>query len=250
MIKFFRNIRQKLLSENRFSKYLVYAIGEIVLVVIGILIALGINNWNQERIGDKKELDLLKSLNEDLALNISMIKKLGDQYALNERECREGMNILQNASSVQMILEAYSLIGTRWEVFSVNRNTYDEMLNTGTFYTLKNKKLQDAIRTHFIEANTYVKDFQEMNSNGQDIAHNNEELYIIELLEDRMNDENFNIKGLDTTWINNQNSLQYLAFYKQGKYFTVTNKIRKEMIAKFIDSCEELSEKIQTELKK
>ena len=148
MIKFFRNIRQKLLSENRFSKYLVYAIGEIVLVVIGILIALGINNWNQERIGDKKELDLLKSLNEDLALNISMIKKLGDQYALNERECREGMNILQNASSVQMILEAYSLIGTRWEVFSVNRNTYDEMLNTGTFYTLKNKKLQDLSLIH------------------------------------------------------------------------------------------------------
>jgi phage terminase large subunit GpA-like protein len=49
MIKFFRRIRQKLLSENRFSKYLIYALGEIVLVVIGILIALQINNWNQEQ---------------------------------------------------------------------------------------------------------------------------------------------------------------------------------------------------------
>jgi len=56
MIKFFRRIRQRLLSENlptgqagKFSKYLIYAIGEIVLVVIGILIALGINNWNQGR---------------------------------------------------------------------------------------------------------------------------------------------------------------------------------------------------------
>ena len=44
MIKFFRKIRQRLLSENKFSKYLLYALGEIVLVVIGILIALRINN--------------------------------------------------------------------------------------------------------------------------------------------------------------------------------------------------------------
>ena len=49
MIKFFRRIRQKLLSENKFSKYLIYAIGEIILVVIGILIALQINNWNEGR---------------------------------------------------------------------------------------------------------------------------------------------------------------------------------------------------------
>jgi len=47
MIKFFRKIRQQLLAENKFTKYLIYAIGEIVLVVIGILIALSINNWNE-----------------------------------------------------------------------------------------------------------------------------------------------------------------------------------------------------------
>ena len=49
MIKFFRKIRQRLLTENKFSKYLLYAIGEIILVVIGILIALQINNWNEGR---------------------------------------------------------------------------------------------------------------------------------------------------------------------------------------------------------
>jgi len=55
MIKFFRKIRQQLLTENKFSKYLLYAIGEIVLVVIGILIALQINNWNIERLLIEKE---------------------------------------------------------------------------------------------------------------------------------------------------------------------------------------------------
>ena len=49
MIKFFRHIRQNLIMENKTGKYLKYAIGEIVLVVIGILIALQINNWNETK---------------------------------------------------------------------------------------------------------------------------------------------------------------------------------------------------------
>jgi len=53
MINFFRKIRQRLLTENKFSKYLLYGIGEIILVVIGILIALSINNWNEDRKNDE-----------------------------------------------------------------------------------------------------------------------------------------------------------------------------------------------------
>jgi hypothetical protein len=50
MIKFFRKIRNTMLNENKFSRYTFYALGEIILVVIGILIALQINNWNEQRI--------------------------------------------------------------------------------------------------------------------------------------------------------------------------------------------------------
>lgn len=62
MIKFFRHIRQKLLSENKFSKYLIYANGEIVLVVIGILFALQINNWNEAEKRTDEEQRLLREL--------------------------------------------------------------------------------------------------------------------------------------------------------------------------------------------
>jgi hypothetical protein len=62
MIKLFRKIRQRLLNEHRFSKYLIYATGEILLVVIGILIALQINNWNEERIFQDQEVKILKEL--------------------------------------------------------------------------------------------------------------------------------------------------------------------------------------------
>jgi len=70
MIKFFRKIRQNLLSEGKTGKYLKYAIGEIVLVVIGILIALQINNWNENRKNQKLELEYLigikSNLNDDI----------------------------------------------------------------------------------------------------------------------------------------------------------------------------------------
>ena len=65
MIKFFRKIRQKLLTENRTGQYLKYAIGEIFLVVIGILFALQINSWNQNRLERIEEIEILKSLHSD-----------------------------------------------------------------------------------------------------------------------------------------------------------------------------------------
>ena len=73
MIKFFRKIRQNLLSEGKTGKYLKYAIGEIVLVVIGILIALSINNWNTERINNNRVKQYAKSLVQDLENDIEMI---------------------------------------------------------------------------------------------------------------------------------------------------------------------------------
>ena len=70
MIKFFRNIRKAMINQNRASQYLFYAIGEIVLVVIGILIALQINNWNELRKGsiaeDKYVNNLIQDLKNDL----------------------------------------------------------------------------------------------------------------------------------------------------------------------------------------
>jgi len=65
MIKFFRKIRQKTLTENKFGKYLTYAIGEIILVVIGILIALQINNWNEFKKSQKKEALLIGQVISD-----------------------------------------------------------------------------------------------------------------------------------------------------------------------------------------
>jgi len=74
MIPFFRKLRKQLASDNKPLKYMRYAIGEIVLVVIGILIALSINNWNQDRQQRQKEKQILIELQRDLVSNDSILQ--------------------------------------------------------------------------------------------------------------------------------------------------------------------------------
>lgn len=74
MLKIFRGVRRKLIDEGNLKRYLVYAIGEILLVMIGILLALQVNNWNQQKINKNKELVLIRSLNKELAINEDYIQ--------------------------------------------------------------------------------------------------------------------------------------------------------------------------------
>jgi hypothetical protein len=75
MIKFFRNIRKKLLEQGKTTNYLKYAIGEIVLVVLGILIALQINNWNEGRKQLVKSHEILQEIRENIVYNNERFKQ-------------------------------------------------------------------------------------------------------------------------------------------------------------------------------
>lgn len=86
MIKFFRKIRQKLLEQNRVSKYLLYAFGEIILVVIGILIALQINNNNEAKKDRAFELKMLKEISKSLDRDINYIENHLIGYRTKEGE--------------------------------------------------------------------------------------------------------------------------------------------------------------------
>ena len=93
MIKFFRKIRQTLLSEGKTGKYLKYAIGEIMLVVIGILIALSINNWNEA----KKEHRLETNILNEILLNLeSDLKNLDEKIDDNKRFINHQTAVLEH----------------------------------------------------------------------------------------------------------------------------------------------------------
>jgi len=149
MLKFFRKIRQNLLSENKFSKYLIYAIGEIILVVIGILIALQINNWNENRKARLTEVTKLNKLLEDLKLDSiafdSNLKVLSEINSLHQQLYNIGYKnsnepLTENPRSIRryVTFEAPSLKTSSLLVSQLNNETirkelidYNEDLNLG-----------------------------------------------------------------------------------------------------------------------
>ena len=93
MIKFFRKIRQKLLSEGKTGKYFKYAIGEIILVVVGILIALSINNWNEQRKEIIEELKVLSEIQFNLKESIKEVKSV---LQANEKDLSMYISLLNH----------------------------------------------------------------------------------------------------------------------------------------------------------
>ena len=96
MFKFFRNIRQQLLSENKAGKYLAYAFGEIVLVVIGILIALQINNSSEQDKRLQKEVEVLHLFREALKTDLKKFRYISENYARSKASIERILNHLEN----------------------------------------------------------------------------------------------------------------------------------------------------------
>ena len=76
MLKFFRRIRRKLIDEGNLKRYLIYAIGEVLLVMIGILLALQVNNWNERNKEGNQEEAFLIGVKNDLNKDLAVVEKL------------------------------------------------------------------------------------------------------------------------------------------------------------------------------
>ncbi|MFC4269693.1 DUF6090 family protein [Polaribacter marinivivus] len=152
MIKFFRKIRQKLLVDNRFNKYLLYAIGEIILVVIGILIALQINNWNTNRIEKNKNKELLIKLTKELDYNIQRAHFIDTvQGGFQTRKIYTDSILSLIVKGIQpedlnyLTKEAIFYVNT----FNLNSTVFQELKNTGSLYSLGTDSLVTQIQTYY-----------------------------------------------------------------------------------------------------
>jgi hypothetical protein len=96
MIRFFRSIRKALVGSGSIHKYLLYAIGEILLVMIGILLALQVNNWNENRKARIKETNLLEQLKENMQFNVIQIDEAVAEF---EFKCRSILLIADHIKS-------------------------------------------------------------------------------------------------------------------------------------------------------
>ncbi|WP_411768401.1 DUF6090 family protein [Winogradskyella sp. A3E31] len=153
MIKFFRQIRYNLMEQNKTGKYFKYAIGEIVLVVIGILIALQINNWNESRKINSQEVVYLQDLKNDFTFDI---ETLNAKVADNNERVHNIDTILTLISSKNVFTEQDELLLANMTLklfgesyFIPEKGTINQIQSSSSGSYIKNKTLRDLIFRYY-----------------------------------------------------------------------------------------------------
>ncbi|MFK7782122.1 DUF6090 family protein [Psychroserpens sp.] len=161
MIKFFRQIRHNLLTEGKTSKYFKYAIGEILLVVIGILIALQISNWNQNRLNSNKETAILADIHKEFTQNKKQLDSVIIQHKLVYDNCAKVMSLFPILSKPEPeVLDSLS-VQLWWSyggvTFNPSQTSINALESTSSFDIIKNESLRDLL----ISWNDLITDYQE-----------------------------------------------------------------------------------------
>jgi len=168
MIKFFRRIRQRLLSENKFSKYLIYAIGEIFLVVIGILIALYINNLNENRKDLNKEQLVLISLLEDFKHSRFSVETSLQIYPNEIKRLEATLNYV-GSSAEELTPEMMDNIGNSgYRSTALASGSIQSVLNTDKLELIRNQSLKNLLTAYPSE----MSKFQVQEANVKSIVLN------------------------------------------------------------------------------
>jgi len=153
MIKFFRKIRYNLMEQNKTGKYFKYAIGEIVLVVVGILIALSINNWNEERKSENLTRTYLNNLKLDLLSDLSGIEKTIKDINNFEEEGHYSLDVIDGKiDTIKKERFLKSLIwNNHYPIFQPSRSTYDDLINSGNIKLIKDNDLKVALSKYYLQ---------------------------------------------------------------------------------------------------
>lgn len=234
MIRFFRNIRQKLAAENKVAAYLRYAIGEIVLVVVGILIALQVNNWNEQRKQRTNELHYLVNLKTDLNLNIAEIDNYITTRSSQIVSAKEVLNYFEGKPLNDLNeFNRHAVNVYTWQKFFQINNTFQELTNSGKLAIISSDSIKNGLlnletlykklkyeEEHFrydsevmlyepsyglLDINSMVKNLTYQLSNGQ--QGENVKLSVkdfIELLKDRKQKNGFAMAIYEFSFMNDQ----------------------------------------------
>jgi hypothetical protein len=226
MINFLRKIRKKLADENKPMKYLRYAIGEIVLVVIGILIALQINNWNENR----KEGIIAREIYENLLLDINLDRiTLKERMALSIKETKALNNFVHNAYNIQRTTEDYInlLSPVLWNAdnFILQDKTFDELVNSGKLGLIKDKSLKNKIFDYYKNYDVAATHIAELNQTSISMLGKAGE-YTTSLKYMGLNDlydEDYMFRASDWDYINDPTSIGFRMMEQAAGYYFFKN---------------------------
>jgi hypothetical protein len=249
MIKFFRKIRKNLLSENKFSKYLLYAIGEIALVMIGILLALSVSNWNTNRQENESNVRLLEKLDSELQLNIDRLSflKNHEQGYIENLKRNDSLEVILNngltENDIEKLVKLYFIANT----LNLHTSTYEEMKNTGRLYKLGSDKLLGEIETYYrlCDRESYYvlgTNKRVVNQSVSDIDNG----YFKVRHDYRVFGKETAIK--DNPWLFNKDSKEYKGLRRKFDFANLSIKTIISRINRLIETSEKLQESIREEL--
>ncbi len=210
MIKFFRKIRQNLLSEGKTGSYLRYAIGEIVLVMIGILLALQVSNWNENRKDRISERKILDNIHEDFKknkVNFDSMKVINyrNLAALDSMVALFPLNM--DSLKINTFLEYDKQIeGITYNAYS---STVELVINSNSLQLIQDEELQQ----YLVSWKEVLLDFQEEETGYYNMMNNQFWPYLIEVFDYTGEDTEMGLKGMSTIkfqnmYINRRNYLR------------------------------------------
>jgi len=198
MTPFFRKTRKKMAYDNRPIKYMRYAIGEIVLVVIGILIALQINTWNEERIEKRKEQSVLIGLHDTFSNNLENLNFIITNSTEAFDASKKIMSLMGPSASDYTNTEVDSLMShmINYSTYDPSVGTLDDIINSGKLNIIQNKALKTNISNWSGILNDTKKDIQ--------IANNHAFNVLLIYLNDKVNLKNVAVpeRIVETTQLN------------------------------------------------
>lgn len=164
MITLLRKIRRNLLKENKIKSYTLYALGEIFLVVIGILIALQINNWNENQKNRIQELNFIVEINQESKQNKIALKKTVKAHQRVLEKCESLIKLFPISIKNTSLDTLSNLVNGSWLYWSFNpkQNAITSLVELPSFQSMQNKKLKAALSSWEI----VLKEFQETEDNA------------------------------------------------------------------------------------
>ena len=158
MIKFFRQIRLDLMEKNKTRKYFKYALGEIVLVVIGILIALSINNWNNERNRKNAEKLIIEQLIADLTKSQIELKEIKESIEKQAKASAIVCHAFYKKDLPNDSIYEYMRLPLGTATFSPTLGTARSIINSGNLTLIKSEDLKNKITTYVEVVEYKLKD--------------------------------------------------------------------------------------------
>jgi hypothetical protein len=211
------------METGKTAKYFKYAIGEIILVVIGILIALQVNNWNEKRKQELSQNTYLERLIQDLNNDLFFFNRRDTLYKRNLTDIQKLVDTFfakQDKKAFEYVM--HNLTKNLTELL-INKKTYDEMISTGTLYSFDNKKVLTEIQDYYnwSEINQFY-----INADNEDLVANwQKPFYSYVIIAQDFAKKNQPLKHLDFSSFYNQshqNNIDFRAYLLSQQHLSTT----------------------------